>query len=195
MRSILCAALTALLPLPAAPSDQPAPSGKAEKVPALALTVRLDRESYKAGDRVELRFDLRNAGPDVLWIGDGWLAPVYHEVGPGRHWELNAADTDGVRLRYWSSMLTEGRASGVRHVFRLEPGKSYTGVVVLSEGSFATVATDRRHRLGLDGKRYTIALNYTMNDSFGVHNPPQDFVPRLLWKGVVVSNAVSLVFE
>jgi hypothetical protein len=177
---------------PAQAADGPAT--RAEKAP-LRLTIRLDRDAYKAGDRVALRFELRNESQAPLYVGDGFLAPGAHEVGPHRHFELSASDADGARLRFWSAALSEGHAAGARRVFRVAPGESYRGEVVLSAGSFATLTTDRKHALGVDGRKYTLALRYEVNDNFGVHEPPTGFKKELLWKGALQSNEVSLVFE
>jgi len=40
----------------------------------------------------------------------------------------------GTPLHYWNHHLTEGRTSGIRKVFKLKPGDTYTGTVLLSEG-------------------------------------------------------------
>jgi hypothetical protein len=173
-----------------APADGPT---RAEKAP-VRLTIRLDKDAYKAGERVALRFELRNESTAPLFVGDGFLAPASHEVGPQRHFDLAAA-ADGTRLRFWSSALTEGEAAGLRRVFRLAPGETYRGEVVLSAGSFATLAADRKHALGVDARKYTLALRYEVNDNFGVHEPPTGFKKELLWKGALQSNEVSLVFE
>src|SRR5262249_17639 len=72
---------------PAPAADAPT---RADKAP-LRLTIRLDRDAYKAGDRVALRFDLRNESQAPLYVGDGFLAPASHEVGPHPPFALAAA--------------------------------------------------------------------------------------------------------
>jgi hypothetical protein len=163
--------------------------------PKLRLTIHLGKETYKAGDAVKLVFDLSNDGDATAYIGDGFLAPDYHEVGPLRHFELSATVADGPRLRFWSGQQTEGTTSGVRRVFLLPPGKSYSGEVVLSEGAFATEQDDKKHALGKDAKKYQIALQYRVADNFGLHEPPDGYDPRLLWKGELTSNEIALTFE
>ena len=166
------------------------------KKPALELTVALDKVTYQPGDKVVLSFTLKNATTGELWIGDGYPAPENHEVGPGRHFELQSADADGTALHFWNHHLTEGRTSGIRKVFKLKPGDTYTGKVILTEGGFATVKTDKVHKLGTDSAKYTMKLVYQVNPkSHGVWQPPKDFDEEKLWHGVVVSNEVRLSFK
>lgn len=166
------------------------------KKPALEFTIALDKVTYKPGDAVALSFTLKNATTAELWIGDGYPAPSNPEVGPGRHFELQTTDSTGTALRFWSDHLTEGRTSGIRKVFKLKPGDTYTGKVVLTDGSFATVKTDKVHKLGADSANYTLKLVYQVNpESYGVWQPPKDFDKEQLWQGLVTSNSVSLTFK
>lgn len=166
------------------------------KKPALELAVALDKLTYKPGDTVTLSFTLKNVSTATLWIGDGYPAPQNHEVGPGRHFELSTADADGTALHFWNHHLTEGRTSGIRKVFKLKPGDTYTGNVILTEGGFATVKTDKVHKLGTDSANYTVKLVYQVNPkSHGVWQPPQDFDEEMLWYGVITSNTVTLTFK
>jgi len=174
-----------------AASAAPAPADK----PPLKLTVRLDKDAYTPGDPVKLSFDLTNESDSAVYVADGFLAPDYHEVGPSRHLELVTADEDGTRFRFWSGQATEGHTAGVRKVFRVEPKKSYSGEIVLTEGAFATIATDKKHALGKDAKKYTISLKYTAAGDYGVHQPPKEFDPKLLWKGELTSNEATLQFK
>lgn len=166
------------------------------KKPVLEFTVALDKVTYKADDKVVLAFELKNRTTAELWIGDGYPAPVNHEVGPGRHFELRTADKDGNALHFWNNHLTEGRTSGVRKVFKLKPGESYRGTIIISEGGFATVKTDTRHKLGVDTTNYTVKLVYQVNPkSHSVWEPAKDFDEEKLWHGVIMSNTVSLTFK
>jgi hypothetical protein len=166
------------------------------KKPALELTVALDKVTYKPGDKVTLSFTLKNASRAELWIGDGFPAPENHEVGPGRHFELHTSDADGNPLHFWNHHLTEGHTSGIRKVFKLKPGDTYTGKVILTEGGFATVKTDKIHKLGVDATNYKVKLVYQVNPkSHGVWQPPKDFDPEMLWHGVLSSNEVTLSFK
>lgn len=167
-----------------------------QKKPALELTVALDKITYKPGDRVVLSFSLKNTTAGELWIGDGYPAPTNHEVGPGRHFELQTTDATGTALHFWNHHLTEGRTSGIRKVFKLKPGDTYTGTVILSEGGFATVKTDKRHMLGTDSANYTVKLVYQVDPkSHGVWQPPKDFDEEKLWHGLITSNEVKLAFK
>lgn len=167
-----------------------------QKKPALELTASLDKVTYKPGDAVALTFELRNRSAAELWIGDGYPAPKNHEVGPGRHFELAITDADGTRLHFWNNHLTECTTSGIRRVFKLKPGESYRGTVVLTDGGYATVKTDKRHKLGADSANYTLKLVYQVNPkSHGVWEPPKDFEAEALWHGVVTSNELRLTFK
>jgi hypothetical protein len=166
------------------------------KKPALELTAQLDKVTYKPGDKVTLAFTLKNVSGAELWIGDGYPAPENHEVGPGRHFELAIADATGTRLHFWNHHLTECRTSGIRKVFKLKPGDTYTGNVILTEGGYATVKTDKRHLLGSDSAEYKFKLVYQVNPkSHGVWQPPKDFDPENLWHGIVTSNPLTLTFK
>jgi hypothetical protein len=68
--------------------------------------------------------------------------------------------------------------------------------VVLSEGEFATVKSDARHKLGADAANYKLKLAYQVNPmSHGVWQPPKDFDEEQLWYGVITSNEVTLSFK
>src|SRR5262245_768213 len=166
------------------------------KKPALELTAQLDKVWYKPGEKVVLKFALKNVSGAELWIGDGYPAPENHEVGPGRHFELAMTDATGTELRFWSTHLTEGRTSGIRKVFKLKPGDTYTGTVILSDGWFATVKTDKSHKLGVDSGEYKFKLVYQVNPrSHFTWKPPNDFDEEKLWHGVITSNPVTLTFK
>jgi len=167
-----------------------------EKKPVLALTVALDKKTYKPGDDVKLTFELKNVSREEVWIGEGWLAPETNEIGPGRHFELSVRDEDETRFRYWGPVATEGHTSGVRKVFLLKPGEVLKGGFSVSAGSFATIKTDRRHKLGVDSANYTLKLIYQVNPkSHGVYQPPKNFDPDKLWQGTIESNEVELSFK
>src|SRR5262249_36765803 len=137
----------------------------------------------------------------VLFVGDGYLSPGYHESGPGRHFEVHVKSGGKDALYFWSGMATEGLASGVRKVFTLEPGEEYKGSIRLSAGiekdenraklaheqrggSFEDKATHKPHVLGKDGQGYTVELCYQVDPkSHGVWKPPADFKDELLWRG------------
>jgi len=183
MFTALCVGLCLAAPVP-------------EKKPALALTINLDKKTYKPGEDVKLTFELKNVSGADLWIGEGWLAPETNEIGPGRHFDLVVRDEDETRYRYWGPTLTEGRTSGIRKVFLLKAGDTFRGGFVVSAGSLATIKTDKRHKLGVDSANYTLKLVYQVNPkTHGVHEPPKDFDPDRLWQGVIESNEVELSFK
>ena len=164
------------------------------KKPALEFTVALDKVTYKPGDEVTLEFTLKNVSAADLWIGDGFLAPKHHEVGPERHFELHTTDATGADLLFWSAQPTEGKTAGIRKVFKLKPGDTYTGKVILTDGGFATVKMDKIHKIGVDSAHYTLKLVYRVT-SPSAWKPPKDFDPELLWQGTLTSNAVALTYK
>jgi hypothetical protein len=171
-------------------------SPPAEDKPALALTIKLDKQAYRPGDEVALTFELKNVSDKNLWIGEGWLAPDTNEIGPGRHFELDVRDEDETRFRYWGPVLTEGPTSGIRKVFLLKAGETFKGAFAVSAGSLATIKTDKPHKLGVDSKNYTLRLVYQVDPkTHGVYMPPKEFDPEKLWKGKLVSNEVELNFK
>src|SRR5436189_4225832 len=137
MLATLCVALALAAPVP-------------EKKPKLTLTAALDKKEYRRGDPVKLTFEIKNVSKADVWIGEGFLAPESNEIGPGRHFELNVRDEDETRFRYWGPVSTEGRTSGIRKVFRLKPDEVFKGGFEVSAGGFATIKTDKRHKLGVD---------------------------------------------
>src|SRR5262245_47695649 len=194
MKKYLLAGTAVLLLSPAANAHELKPVEKKDKSP-IHFSIRLEKKSYRPGEIVELLFRLENRSTGTLYVADGFLAPGYHEVGPARHLELLASDEDKTQFRFWSDLATEGEASGARRVFRLEPGKSYSGSVTISAGSFETISKRKKHSLGKDSKTYTPALKYEVNEHFYVHEPPKGFDKKLLWKGTLNSNEVVLRFE
>src|SRR5262249_57229946 len=55
----------------------------------LSLTVSLDKKTFAPDDDITLHFVLKNESDKPVYIGDGYLAPGYHESGPGRHFEVH----------------------------------------------------------------------------------------------------------
>jgi hypothetical protein len=167
----------------------------------LSLTVALDKKTYEPADEIALRFALKNEGDKDVFIGDRFLAPDYQEAGPGRHFEVHVKAGGKNALYFWSGMMTEGEASGIRKVFKLKPGEEYKGVIRLSAGtvkdkkyaelpheqrggSFEDRVTRKKHVLGADGQEYTVELRYQVDPkSHGTWKPPADFKDQLLWKG------------
>jgi hypothetical protein len=175
----------------------------------LALSIRLDKKAFQPEDVIDLRFTLRNVSDRAFYVGDGYLGQDYQEVGPKRHFEIHATPAGEKPLTFWSGMGTEGHTLGIRKVFKLVPGETYDGVIRLSAGakkdkdfasihheerggSFATKA-DKRHVMGVDAGRYSIALIYQVDpETHGVHLPPEEFKDQLLWKGSITSEALNL---
>src|SRR5262249_6598699 len=185
MNALLC-----LAALTGAADDQPA------KKEPLELTIKFDKATYKPGDKVSMMLGLKNVSDEELWIGEGWLAPESNEIGPARHFELEIRNEDETRFHFWGPVLTEGSASGIRKVFLLKPGETFKGGCVISDGSLATIKTDKRHKLGVDSRNYTVRLVYQVNPkTHGVYQPPDNFDPKKLWIGKIASNAVDLKFE
>src|SRR5262249_553800 len=129
--SIVGVALMAAL---ASAPDEKTKAGYAKK-DGLSLTVTLDRKSYGPADEIVLHFALKNESDQLLFVGDGHLAPDYHEAGPGRHFEVHVKSGGKDALYFWSGLATEGEASGVRKVFKLKPREEYKGSIRLSAGA------------------------------------------------------------
>jgi hypothetical protein len=180
----------------------PTKAGVARKG-GLSLTVTLAKRSFGPADDVLLAFTLKNESDKVLYVGDGHLAPRYHEAGPGRHFEVHVTAPGKRPLHFWSGTLTEGGTAGIRRVFRLRPGEAYKGTILLRAGgedkdrrggSFEDVAARKAHVLGRDGRAYSVSLRYQVNPgSHGVWQPPADFKKELLWTGELTSS--PLAFE
>jgi hypothetical protein len=184
-----------------AAEDKPADPSAARQT-GLSLTITLDKVTYAKADDIKLAFVLKNETGKDLFIGDGYLGPAYTEVGPSRHFELHLSDGKD-SFYFWSGTLTEGHTSGIRKVFRLKPGETYKGNIVLKRlttkpgedrgGSFENRTTRKQHVLGVDGSKYTVALLYRVTENHGVWEPPADFRQELLWTGEILSK--SLAFE
>jgi len=182
------------------PADEKPRAGYAKKA-GLSLTAGLDKKTYEPADEIVLRFALKNEGDKGLFVADGFLAPDYHEAGPGRHFEVHVKAGGKDALYFWTGMMTEGRASGVRKVFKLEPGEEYKGAIRLSAGgpkdekyaelphkqrggSFEGQAARKKHMLGADGRKYSVELRYQVDPKVrGAWKPPADFQDALLWTG------------
>jgi len=195
----------------AAPAPDVKPKPGYAKKDGLSLTVTLNKKSYGPADEIVLHFALKNESGKALFVGDGFMAPEYHEAGPGRHFEVHVKAGGKDPLYFWSGMATEGDTAGIRKVFKLKPGEEYKGSIRLSAGieqdekradlphekwggSFEDKASRKRHVLGKDGQRYTVELRYQVDPkSHGVWEPPADFKDELLWKGNL--NSATLEFE
>jgi hypothetical protein len=192
-----------------APAPVQKPKAGHAKKDGLSLTVALDKKSYGPADEVVLRFVLKNETDKALFVGDGYLAPGYHEAGPGRHFEVHVKAGRKAPLYFWSGLLTEGHTSGIRKVFKLKPGEEYSGPIRLSAGaekdkkyaalpheerggSFEDKAGRQGHVLGKDARTYTAELRYQVNGR-GAWKPPADFKDELLWRGSLTS--APLEFE
>lgn len=168
----------------------------------LSLAVRTSKKVFAPDEPVDLFFTLKNESGKDMFIGDGFLAPKYHEAGPGRHFEVLALAKPRSELRFWSGQLTEGRASGARRPFLLKPGGTYSGSIRLSagvakegarDGSFENIATEKAHAFGVDAHRYAVVLRYqVVKDSYGIWEPPTDYKEELLWKGTLDSRPVEI---
>src|SRR5262249_43595180 len=156
----------------------------------------------RPGEDVALSFRLKNESDRAMYVGDGHLAPDYHEVGNGRHFELHLTDENNAQLRFGSDTLTEGETAGVRKVFLLKPGEAYAGSIYLvasgrqevkingypqktRSGLVRDVTANRMHALGKDGRKYTLTLLYRCQPSpvFGStpgSQPPEGFKDELL---------------
>ena len=179
------------------------------KSDGLSLSVSLDKKVYRPADEEKLSFKLTNETDKDMFIGDGFLAPNYHEAGPSRHFEVHIIAEKKTPLYFWSEMATEGKASGARRVFALKPGKTYEGSIRISAGaendekraerpheqrggSLEDKKTHKKHVLGKDGRKYTVALLYQVNPkSHGVWEPPAEFKDELLWKGEITCGPVE----
>jgi hypothetical protein len=189
-------------------ADEKPKPGFAKK-DGLSLTVALDKKVYASTDEIKLSFTIKNVTDKDMFIGDGFLAPNYHEAGPGRHFEVQITAEKKSPLYFWTGMATEGEASGARKVFKLEPGKTYEGSIRISAGagkdekraeqphgqrggSLEDKKTRKGHVLGKDGQKYTVALLYQVNPkSHGVWEPPAEFKDELLWKGEITCSPVE----
>jgi hypothetical protein len=191
-----------------APLPEKLRAGYAKK-DGLSVTLTLDRKSFGPADEIVLHFALKNETDKVLFVGDGYLAPNYHEAGPGRHFELHVKSGGKDALYFWSAMATEGHTAGIRKVFPLKPGEEFKGSIRLAAGlekeekrgtlpheqrggSFEDMASRKRHVLGKDGQKYTVELRYQVDPkSHGVWEPPADFKEELLWKGRLTSTPIE----
>jgi hypothetical protein len=191
----------------AAPVPERLKPGQASKG-GLSLTVTLNKQTFRPADEIVLSFVLKNESKQVLFVGDGYLGLAYHETGPGRHFEGHVRAAERTPLLFWSGILTEGRTCGIRRVFQLKPGQSYTGSLRLSAGrendanpanrkqedrggSFEDQNARQAHVLGRDARRYTVSLRYQVRpDSHGVWQPPADFKKELLWQGELTSSPI-----
>jgi hypothetical protein len=162
---------------------------------ALKFSIRTDKDTYRAGDKVDLHYEFTNKGKTPLYVSDGFLSPEHHETGPGRHFELRAFADRDVPLVFWSEQLTEGNAAGVRKVYKVAAGEAHKGTISLSSGSFENQLTRKRHVLGKDAGRYRLALQHVVGDNFGILDPPKGFDENLLWQGRLLSNEVEIHFK
>jgi hypothetical protein len=162
---------------------------------ALQLSIRSQRQVYRAGDKVDLHFTFLNRSKTGLFLSEGWLAPEHHETGPDRHFELQAVAEPSTALFFWSERLTEGESGGIPKIRYLGPGETYQGTISLSAGSFEDKRTRKAHRLGRDASKYRVALQYFVGENFGILEPPKDFDETLLWMGMLVSNEVAVRFD
>ncbi len=178
--------------------DDPKP-GQAKK-DGLSLTVCMDKKVYRRTDEVNLSFKLKNEADRDMFIGDGFLAPGCHEAGPKRHFEVHISAEDRKALNCWSGVASEGRASGIRRVFKLKPGETYEGSILISAGAakdkdgghLRDKGTDKEHVLGKDGRKYSVGLRYQVDPkTHGVWKPPADFKEDLLWKGAMTSSPMQ----
>ena len=199
MKSIILAVALPILAAASTIADDKPNSGFDTKR-GLSLTVAVDKKVYSAFDEVKLFFTLKNESKRDMFIGDGYLAPSQHEAGPGRHFEVYVAPKRKNPLYFWGGTLTEGEASGIRKVFKLKPGETYDGSIVLRSacgkdktGSFEDKKTRQRHVLGKDARKYFVQLVYQVNpESHGVWKPPADFADDLLWKGFLISSPIEI---
>src|SRR5260370_31420928 len=72
-----------------APAPDEKPKAGYAKKDGLSLTVTLDKKSYGPADEIVLQFALKNESDKLLFVGDGHLAPDYHEARPCRHFEVH----------------------------------------------------------------------------------------------------------
>jgi hypothetical protein len=168
----------------------PAPA----KEDRLSLHAHFDKETYKLGDAVVLHLTFKNNGRELLYLTGNHLFPDALEVGPGRYFELRIFDDKGARLHYWGENLSEGGTYW--QVVPVEAGRSYKTECKLTAGSYATVAEDRRHKLGIDSKKYRVSVHYSAPlGTGGVQKPPKDFDEKRRWQGKLESNELLLQFK
>src|SRR5262245_61488511 len=86
------------------PDEKPKP-GHAKK-DGLCLTVTLDKKTFEPADEIVVRFALKNESDKDLFVGDGYMAPDYHESGPGRHFEVHVKSDGKDPLHFWSGTST-----------------------------------------------------------------------------------------
>ena len=161
--------------------------------PELALRISLDKKAYRPGDPVVLRIAFTNVGGAPLYLTGNHLFPEGIEIGPQRPFELLVTDAAGTELRFWGQPMSEGGTYW--KVVRVAPREEFRAQNVLSAGSFATAATDKRHRLGIDSRKYRVRLRYVPPRDVPVHAPPKDFNESQRWQGTILSNEVELRFE
>jgi len=172
----------------------------------LSLTISLDKKKYKPDEKITLHFELKNVYEKAMWVGDGFLAPEYHEAGPGRHFEVHVTADEGHQLYFWSGAETEGPQGAVRRVVALESGATYKGDIRLYRrfaagqppdeqgGAFEDTETRRNHVLGVDGHLYQVTLRYQVDSrTHRVWEALSDFSAEGLWEGVI--DSAALVFE
>jgi hypothetical protein len=190
-------------------SAQP-PMPKAVQKDGLSLTVSFPKKRFHTREPIVLAFALKNETGKEMYIGDGYLAPRYHETGHARHFELRVQADGKTAVRFWSGELTEGHTSGIRKVFKLKPGEDYSGKIRVSAGVesdrggawrpheirggiFEVAATDKPHVFGVDAKKYTFVMRYQVNpETHGVWQPPKEFKKEQLWQGVLDSRPVEI---
>jgi hypothetical protein len=194
-------------------ADESPPAGQGKK-DGLSLTASLEKKVFRPGEDITLSFKLKNESDKAMYVGDGHLAPDYHEVGNQWHFELHLTDENNAQLRFGSDTLTEGETAGVRKVFLLKPGEAYEGSIYLvasgrkevkingyarktRSGMVKDVKTNGMHELGKDGRKYTLTLLYRCSPSpvFGATPgsvPPEGYKDELLWKGEIKSSPLEL---
>lgn len=179
--SILSLLCTVLIPAPTK-GDQ------------LSLRAHFDKNIYRVGDAVVLYLTFKNDSREMLYLTGNHLFPDQLEVGPGRYFELRIFDDKGARFHYWGEHLSEGRTYW--QVVPLEAGRAYRTEIRLSAGSYASVAEDRKHQLGIDSKKYRVSLHYSAPPGTGgVQKPPRDFDEKRRWQGKLESNELLLQFK
>jgi hypothetical protein len=176
----------------------------------LSLSIRMEREVYAPADEIALFFRLKNETDRDIFIGDGILAPAYHEAGPARHFEVLVIPAGDVPLAFASGQATEGLASGLRKALKLKPGEAYEGSIRISAGAekdensaglshpdrggfLIDPNTRMRHIPGIAGGKYLVALRYCVDPkTHGLHKKPADFKVELLWQGTITSKTVQV---
>jgi hypothetical protein len=149
----------------------------------VAATISLARKVYQPDEEITLKFQIKNVSDKPLYVGDGFLAPAYHEAGYMRHFDVLLTAEEETHLRFWSGLSTKCESIGCRKVFRLNPGQSYDGSIRLSAGrendknfasrphedrggSFEAISARKPHVLGVDGKKYSLVLFVVRSGSF-----------------------------